>query len=45
MSKWDKELTAKAFKISGAENTKYIILIATDAYGIGINNPEVQLVI
>lgn len=45
MSDWDKELTAKAFKISGAENTECIILVATDAYGMGINNPDIRLVI
>lgn len=45
ISDWDKKLTAKAFKITGTENSKCIIFVATDAYGIGINNPDIRLVI
>ncbi len=45
MSDWDKELIAKAFKINGSENTEYIILVATDAYGIDIDNPDIRLII
>lgn len=45
ISDWNKELIAKAFKINEFENTKYTILIATDAYGIGIDNLDIQLVI
>ena len=45
MSEWDKTLTAKAFGKPGTENTECTILIATDAYGIGIDNPDVKLVI
>lgn len=45
MSDWDKELIAKAFKTPGNENTECIILVATDAYGMGIDNPDIRLVI
>lgn len=45
MSEWDKAIVAKAFQIDGDINTDYIILVATDAYGMGINNPDIRLVI
>lgn len=45
MSDWDKKLIAKAFKISGTENTECVTLVATDTYGMGINNPDIRLVI
>lgn len=45
MPKWDKNLILKAFSIAGDKNTKYIILVVTDAYGIGLNNPDIMLVI
>lgn len=45
MSDWDKEFMAKAFKISKAKNTKCIILVATDAYKMDINNLDIRLVI
>lgn len=45
MSDWDKKLIAKAFKTPGNENTECIILVATDAYGMGIDNPDIRLVI
>ena len=45
MSEWDKNLIIQAFSISGEEITEYTILAATDAYGMGINNPNVKLVI
>lgn len=45
ISDWDKELIAKAFNIPGNENTECMILVATDAYGMGIDNPDIQLVI
>lgn len=45
MSHWDKAIIAKAFQGVQNENTDYIILIATDAYGMGIDNPDIKLVI
>ena len=45
MSDWDKDLTAKAFCIPGDENLECTILVATDAYGMGIDNPVIKLVI
>lgn len=45
ISEWDKNLIAKTFSIAGNENTKCTILVATDAYGMGINNLDVRLVI
>lgn len=45
MSEWDKKLIAKTFNIAEDKNTKYTIIIATDTYDIGINNPDIRLVI
>lgn len=45
ISKWDKTLIAEAFGKPGTENTKCTILIVTDAYDIGIDNPDIKLVI
>ena len=45
MSDWDKSLIAKAFCIPRDENLEYIILVTINAYGIGINNSDVKLVI
>lgn len=45
MSEYDKSLTAEAFRIPGNENQECVILIATDAYGMGIDNPDIKLVI
>lgn len=45
MSEYDKSLIAETFQISENENQECVILIATDTYGIGINNPDIKLVI
>ena len=45
MLEWDKNLTAEAFGKLAEDNNECVILIATDAYGIGINSPDVKLVI
>lgn len=45
MSEWDKNLNAETFEKLQSENTKYIILMATDTYRMDINNPVVGLVI
>lgn len=45
MSDWDKSLIAKVFKTCAEENPECIIFVATDAYGMGINNPDIKLVI
>ena len=45
MSDWDKSLTAAAFKVNEKENTECIILVPTDAYGMGIDNPDIKVVI
>lgn len=45
LSDWDKGLTAAAFAVAADENEECVILVATDAYGMGINNPDVKLVI
>lgn len=45
MSEWDKNLIAKAFRITWNEITEYIIIVATDVYGMDINNLDVRFVI
>ncbi len=45
MSKWDKSLIANAFAVPSDKNTECTIFVATDAYGMGIDNPDVKLVI
>lgn len=45
MSEWDKNLTAEAFGKPAEENNECVILVATDAYGMSIDNPDVKLVI
>lgn len=45
MSKLDKTIVAEVFQIDGNINTDYIIFIVTNAYGIGIYNPNIRLII
>lgn len=45
LSNWDKGFTTAAFAVAGNENEEYVILVATDAYSMGIDNPNVKLVI
>ena len=45
LSDWDKGLTAAAFVVAADENEECVILVATDVYGMGIDNPDVKLVI
>ena len=45
ISDWDKNLTEVAFYIQGDENLKCVILVAIDAYSMGIDNLNVKLVI
>lgn len=45
MPEFDKNLTAKAFQVPGKEKIECIILVATDAYVMGINNPDIRLVV
>ena len=45
MSDWDKDLITRAFFFSGNDNLNCIILVATNAYGMGIDNPNIKLII
>lgn len=45
ISEWDKSLIANTFAVPGDKNTECTILVATDAYGIGIDNSDIKLVI
>ena len=45
MFKWDKNPTAEAFDKPAEENNGCVILVAIDAYGMSIDNPDVKLVI
>ena len=41
----DKAINTKAFKLSDKMNIEYRILVATDVYEMGIDNPDIKLVI
>lgn len=45
MSESDKNLNTKAFVKFQSENTKPIIFVVTDVYRMGIDNPDIGLVI
>lgn len=45
MSELDKLLIVDAFKIKGEENNESVILVATDAYSMSIDNPDIRLII
>lgn len=45
MSDWDKDLIANAFLQPGNKNIECTILVAIDAYGMGIDNPDIKLII
>ena len=45
MSDWDKSRIAAAFKVSGDKNIECAILVATNAYGMDIDNPDIKIVI
>ena len=45
MFDWDKSFIAVAFKVSGEDNTECTILVATSAYDMDINNPDIKVVI
>lgn len=44
ISEYNKAIIAKAFAVKKKDNTKYTILITTNAYGIAINNLNIRLV-
>lgn len=45
MSDLDKSFIAAALKFNGEDNTEYTILIATNAYDMGIDNLDIKVVI
>ncbi len=46
VSEWDKTIIADAFRMPGDDNgLECVILVATDKYGIGINNPDIRLIV
>lgn len=45
ISDLDKNLIVNAFLQPGDKNMEYTILVATDAYGMEIDNPDIKLVI
>lgn len=45
LSEWDKAKTAEAFQVPAGENQDCMILVATDAYSVDIDNPDISLVV
>lgn len=45
LSEWDKDLIENAFLMLADKNMDCVILVATDAYGMSINNLDIKLVI
>lgn len=45
MLEWNKSLIAAAFKINREKNNNCVILVAINTYSIGIDNPDIRLVI
>ncbi len=45
MSEYEKNLIAEVFHISDNENNEYIIIIATEAYRMRNDNPDIKLVV
>lgn len=45
ISAWDKDLIANTFLQPSNKNMEYMIFVVTDAYDMGIDNPDIKLVI
>lgn len=45
ISDFDKAITTKVFWVSNEDNTECTILVAINAYGMDIDNPDIRLVI
>lgn len=45
MSEWDKNLTANTFDKPAKDKNECVILVATNAYSMSIDNPDVKLVV
>lgn len=45
MFDWDKSRIAAAFKVSRDKNIECTILMATNTYGMDINNLDIKIVI
>lgn len=45
ISELDKKITASAFHTCAKDNLECTNLVVTDAYGMGIHNPDIKLII
>lgn len=45
MPEYNKGLIAKTFQVSDNKNTKCTIIVTTNTYCIGIDNPDIKLVV